>query len=98
MLAHHDQQTSEDEDQAVHGSYASSYRALPANPSNFFNTHSRCLNHAATAALAPHVDVKRRVVRSQLEVCRLLAHVDWPPESTQRQSGSSNRFSTARLL
>jgi hypothetical protein len=39
-LAHHDQQASGNEDHPAHGTNASLYRTLPANPSDFFNTHA----------------------------------------------------------
>jgi hypothetical protein len=40
MLPHHDQQASGNENQAAHGRNASLYRALPADHSDFFNTHA----------------------------------------------------------
>jgi hypothetical protein len=41
MLAHHDQQASGNQDHAAHGRDDSLYRVLPANQSDFFNTHGR---------------------------------------------------------
>jgi hypothetical protein len=40
VLPHHDQQASEDQDHAVHGTNASLYRTSPAYQSDFFNTHA----------------------------------------------------------
>ena len=41
LLPHHDRQASEGEHRAVHGRNDSLYRDLPANQSDFFNTHRR---------------------------------------------------------
>src|SRR6516165_5001046 len=51
MLAHHDQQASGHQDHAAHGRDDSLYCVLPANQSDFFNTHSPLHNLSLLTSL-----------------------------------------------